>query len=95
MGPGWAGARLRGFGARVSWRPARADPGPAWAGARLAQVRAGVGWRLLRRLVAGVGWRPGYLDAAVSATTLAGCGRGRDGRGCEGWRKGRGRVAGP
>jgi hypothetical protein len=40
-------------------------------------------------------WRLGLLttkvaagekDAAVSATALAGCGRGRDGRGCEGSR---------
>src|SRR5215471_332865 len=31
------------------------------------------------------GCRPGR-DVAVSATALAGCGRGRDGRGCGGWR---------
>ena len=40
----------------------------------------------------GKGWgrvelAPEVRDAAVSATALAGCGRGRDGRGCGEWEK--------
>src|SRR6201996_5436023 len=44
------------------------------------------------KLAPGKGWSrlelgPGGRPAAVSATARAGCGRGRDGRGCGEWKK--------
>src|ERR1700761_9858339 len=64
----------RGVGGRVAggWR-AGEGTGPGRAGAREGMVRSKLS--------------PGVRGAAVAATALAGCGRGRDGRGCGEWEK--------
>src|SRR3954447_18279863 len=50
------------------------------------RLTGGKGWGRLK-LAPGKGTRGVSASAAVSATALAGCGRGRDGRGCEEWRR--------
>src|SRR6201996_9303695 len=83
---GWvrspAGARE---GTGRGWAGAREGTGRGWAGAR-GRDGAWPGWRPGKgRGVAGLA--PGKREAAVSATALAGCGRGRDGRGCGEWER--------
>src|SRR6202000_1991258 len=63
--------RLRARRRRAGWR----------ARVRVAYLEGGLGWG--SRYEAVLKLAPEERDAAVSATALAGCGRGRDGRGFE------------
>ena len=53
-----------------------------WNMGEMGAVSATRGWRIRWRLSPGKLTPETLRDAAVSATARAGCGRGRDGRGC-------------